>query len=252
MILLMLMFTLLTSGCASMMKSDFMQPTSSSNFRDRVYVRDGGKLFFSGERKDKSKSCFPPSDKPICTGDESKDSPYSRGKKLNIESYSITLHDLNGYLTDELREYVFLVASEVALQRGFTKLIVDSIYYVGSCASHPCTGFLAIDFLIFNDYEDIKLGLFYSFADHNSDIVHPYNNLYLTYKSFTEREEKFRNATINTPLNAWKSYLDSAQTARSLRKKLGVLPFSRYIIKPPYGSKKKLSTIESLYKTEEH
>lgn len=264
---ILLLMLVSTSGCSTLSKE-----TTAANFRERAKIEYNGFTFFSGERKDRSKLCFPPSEKPICDEKDSKNSYISKSK-LNIEGYTITLSDRKTYLSNETKEFAYLVAAELALQRGFEKLIVDRIYYSGGCRKsyststsgtvsgsvysgstvlnehNICVGLISIDVLIFNDYETIRAGVFYNHP-YSKDLI-PYPPLYFSSSdryALLNRDQEYWAKTRASPLEAWRTYLSADETAVALREKYGVKPFLEYKINQPLEHKP--STLESLKRTD--
>lgn len=153
---------------------------------------------------------------------------FSSTKKLNINSYTITMND-GGVATSRenqlAQDMLILVAAEVAKQQRFDKIIVNKIKISSHCGSVPtstttgtysdstfssnttyssytsCGRSGAINILAFNDYQEIKDGVFVS-EDKLVKWVKPY------YPLYNSRRAELGNAAKIDYSPPWKSYYD--------------------------------------------
>lgn len=246
-------------GCALPGEYDF---TDERNFRDRIVdIRAQPYSFFSGARKDKDKSCFPPSGKPLC-GDRYNWHTYEAIEPLKIESYAIQVKDSSPLLLPDVNELIHLIGAELTLQRKFTHFIVTRTNYVGSCHDSYsaqtigstqgdmyigatsllkdtfCSGIAAIEILIFDDYEKIKSGVFYQSKYSTNMDVGIYADLYLDMGEKINLKNKLSPSNLDVPLNAWKQYYEASAIASALRSKYKVSPKIDYQITSPQAPKK--------------
>lgn len=254
-------------GCSALSKK-----TSSANFRDRAKIELQGTAFYQGKRRDGRENCFPPAVYPVCGEMASKDE-YSPIEKLDMEGFRISISDDSGIFDSSVYELMLIIAGELATQRGFSKFIVDEVYYKSGCRTSydantigsrtnygfrstttlsersTCSGYLSIGLLIFKRYEQIEAGVFH-FDRYSPEVLQPYYSLYYTNRDrlkLMKEDPDYWQLTLRSPVQAWKSYYDAIETSSQLREKHRVEPYSNYQVVLP--TKSAPSLIESLKRT---
>ena len=245
---------ILLSGCIHF-------PTSSSNFRNRVFIWEEHEEFFHSVENEKlepldAKEKF----KPIDAGDYRIRTPdghykldlhkahYPPGAKegfepLDAKDYRINIHDdYNKLDLHKAYEWSVLVAAELAVQLGFKKFIIynkssdtssnncypnELINNSGGIVSVEvnCLGSFETHVLIFNDYSDIKNGGVWF---KNKDSV-------LLTMPTIDRNGNIRTVEpfaviYGSPTAPWSSYYEAEETAQSLREKYRLGPKNDYQI----------------------
>lgn len=243
------------SGCASTLTKE----TDASNLKDRLSaISLLPFVFFNAKNESKKPGCFPPSTKPIC--EEAPDQTYRPTKQLKMEEISFSISHRNGsFAHSAVKELGYLVAAEVALQRGHSKFIINRMGQVSACIDHvyadtegravgnnysstttfsegsTCVGSLTMNALIFDDYDDVKLGVFYRPSSDAASPVKLLRSLYFTSYEFAGMSRDQMNYNRDNPREAWKAYHDAAQLAEALRQKYNTAPKTDYEIKLEVG-----------------
>lgn len=250
-----------------------LEPTTASNFRSKIKFEESSSTFSSGSRKDKSKRCFPPADSPICEQRFRDPAIYEKGNPLNIKGFTLSTSDRSPSIPESTEELAHLAIAEFTLQLGFKYFIAYSIFTTGSCRTTystsssgsvvgnmyigssrlnetpSCLGTLNIRFIVFNDYEDIKSGVFENAEDATGAFPFGWlydSNLFTGHLSIEDRVKY-----IKTPARPWKSYFIASETAEAIRSKHKVKPFSSYKYDPPTVYDNEPSTIDKLRKYQE-
>jgi len=240
---------LMFAGCAS---------TRDTGKLDGFSIKKDAVTYYSGKYVGKEKDCFPPITKPICKSNPA----YEIDKKLEMERFTIELSSKDSSKVSEDRLY--LVASELALQEGYTMFTVlggnnfstcssvgvtaktygtytpDSIgggTYVGSTSvsrSSTCLFSKTINVLYFRHKTDLANGVLLEAPFWNNKEIHPEETLYLGTTpgvSYTKHNYVGGKAFYYTKENAWKTHYDAAGLSNELLRKfklttLGTIHFT--------------------------
>lgn len=201
------------------------------------------------------KNCFPPISSPECVPPAKDVVIYKELKQLQMEEYSLSLPSGDFFSQGRIKDMLYLAASELAIQRGFSMFTVtwdmqismcrnygsdvstsgtvnrigNQGYYSGNTTVTPrniCGGSHTIRVLMFNEKEQLAEGVFVrSNSGHNRDF-RPKRELYystmpgIRYEDFNRMPEP--GVLISTPPNAWKVHYDAKGLATDLKAKYKV------------------------------
>lgn len=244
-----MLLSLIFSGCAI-----FYPRVDSSNFRDRVKIAESSNEFYSGVQKPRTvelltlgstkksySDCVPPFPNNLCN--------YTPLKKLEMKSYKLTLEDNYNQMDKDLSlDMAYLTASELAIQLGYSKFIVEDTNFRNYCGSSQtaettgvisggiysgstsivnhihCVGSLEVKVVVFNDYSDVKTGVFFIDRDSNNQYIQPYLGLYRAQKPNLLNDAVLKGV-------AWESYYDAKEFSEKLISKYQVGSKGDYKIK---------------------
>lgn len=196
--------------------------------------------------------CFPPITNVECFPLKNGEVIYEDKKKLEMEAFSISLAFRDFFDQSRIKDLLFLAASELALQRGFSMFTVitkidvsvckkygfnantngsayrigDQDYYSGTTTITPrdtCTSSESITVLMFNDKTLLADGIFTRANSGPTQWLQPETRLYfgtmpgLRYEDFNR--QPFIDSRVSTPINAWKIHYDARGLATDLRAK---------------------------------
>lgn len=208
-------------------------------------------------------NCFPPISSPECWPPEKDATIYKEVRSLEMEEFSFTLPSGDFFAQARIKDMLYLAASDLAIQRGFSMFTViwdmqislcrnygsdvsttgsvsrigDQGYYSGTTTVTPrnvCSGSHTIKVLMFNDKEPLGLGVFERSNSGQNQNFRPKRELYfgtmpgLRYEDFNRMPEP--GVLITTPPNAWKVHYDASGLSSDLRSKykigeIGPVPF---------------------------
>ncbi len=251
----------LAVGCATPQLSEKIQiayaPMTSNNFRSKIETPVvERKKFYNARLIDSTKranECFPAPNKPLCSKFPGI-LKYGAPTQIDAESLSFGFQDGNHYFPGTTQELTYLVAAELTIQRGFKFFLIESIYYDTSCRNNysaTTTGFISnnnyfgnttlnntpsclstgdLRILMFDNYDDIKKGVFIDVTDPNGNIRYePHFLLYrnLDFGGDTQSTLAFRH----TPTESWKSFFDANDLFKKVSEKYNLQGPNVYDIK---------------------
>jgi hypothetical protein len=270
--LLLSFFSFITTGCVhgSLISP---QETTTLNFREKIKIKAITNKLSKGSRIDRMKNCFPPATNRVC-GYKVKD-VYKIDEPLNMEVFDIHLDltdDLNRIKSNEL---MYLTAAELSIQRGFDYLIIYNNWESTDCIPHStsvtrkghynnitgeyfdnaeikdnsdCVVAGGFTVLLFNEYRDVKNGVFYK--NEYSDKILPLDGLYLSNDEIMQKIIDGNKYAMTMPPDAWKNFYSAKELASELAKKYRTSLFTSYKIERVSFPNKSL--LDSLKKGEEH
>lgn len=238
-----LLVLMLVTGCASGPKGGFW---------GELDAKKSDKSFHFARYVGSEKSCFPPITNVECLPKKKGEVVYEETQKLEMESFSISLPSRDFFAQSRIKDMLFLAASELALQRGFSMFTVtwemqlsmcrnygsdvstsgtvnrigNQGFYSGTTTVTPrdiCGGSQTIVVLMFNDKSLLAQGVFVRSNSGSFRVLRPMDDLYfgtmpgLRYEDFNRMPEP--GVLIRTPSNAWKIHYDAKGLASDLRAK---------------------------------
>ena len=244
-IFLLVIFALM-AGCSTAPKGGFW---------DKLEAEKSDETFHLVRYVGAQANCFPPISNPECVPPTKDAVIYEEIKQLQMEEFSLSLPSGDFFSQGRIKDMLYLAASDLALQRGFSMFTLtwdmqislcrnygsdvstngtvnrlgNQGYYSGTTTVTPrniCGGSHTIRVLMFNDKEPLAAGVFVrSNSGHNRNL-RPKRNLYfgsmpgLRYEDFNRMPEP--GVLISTPSNAWKVHYDAKGLATDLRAKYKV------------------------------
>ncbi len=238
-----LLALILVTGCAA---------TPKGGFWGELNARKTDRSFHLARYVGSEKGCFPPITNVACLPKKKDEILYEEIQKLEMESFSISLPSRDFFAQGRIKDMLFLAASELAIQRGFSMFTVtwdmqismcrnygsdvstsgtmnrigNQGFYSGTTTVTPrdiCGGSQTIDVLMFNDKASLADGVFVRSNSGPIRTLRPYDSLYfgtmpgLRYEDFNRMPEP--GVLISTPSNAWKIHYDAKGLAADLRAK---------------------------------
>ena len=249
-----LLVLMLVTGCATGPKGGFW---------GELDAKKSDKSFHFARYVGSEKSCFPPITNVACLPKQKDEILYEETQKLEMESFSLSLPSRDFFAQGRIKDMLFLAASDLAIQRGFSMFTVtwemqlsmcrnygsdvstsgsinrigNQGFYSGTTTVTPrdiCGGSQTIDVLMFNDKALLAQGVFVRSNSGPIRTLRPSEDLYfgtmpgLRYEDFNRMPEP--GVLIRTPSNAWKTHYEAKGLAADLRAKYklgetGVIPF---------------------------
>lgn len=241
--LLLLLTSALIAGCTTAPKGGFW---------GELEAEKSDKSFHLVRYVGTQKNCFPPISSPECVPPAKDVVIYKEVKQLQMEEFSLTLPSGDFFSQGRIKDMLYLAASDLAIQRGFSMFTViwdmqismcrnygsdvstsgtvnrigNQGYYSGTTTVTPrdiCGGSHTIRVLMFNDKDQLAEGVFERSNSGQNRNFRPKRELYygsmpgLRYGDFNEMPEP--GVLISTPPNAWKVHYDAKGLARDLRAK---------------------------------
>ena len=234
---------------------------ASTSYRSEVSVTKKDVAFYSAKYVGTLSNCFPPIDRPICKPSSANDILYKPIAKLQMEEFQIALS--NASLGSSYKDFVYLTAADIAIQRGFKFFTVtdqdenggcisnytansygtvDNGVYTGTTSITPnpvCAAATSITIIAFNRKEELAAGVFEKF---NSGYIatvlkniSPNISLYYgTTPGLNPKMDSFGDAsfhnTYHIVINAWKNFYDAKGLSTDLRAKYHITDSSPYMI----------------------
>lgn len=246
-------------GCATPDIRD--QPVTSENYRQKISINKVDTSFFLAKYVGTEKNCFPPITNRDCS-ERGKLPVYKPVEELSIEEFSLRFSH-GDLASSKAKEYLFLSAADIALQRGYEYFTIMREYdqstcgtfltastvgsvsgrvYTGSTTVHEgahCSSSRTIFVLAFNDRDILSKGIFERVNAWKVPVLRPVDSLYfgsmtgLDKARFVSYEtDKFSNVSssffVTTPNNAWKSVYSAQGMSNDLRAKLDVTDRTAY------------------------
>jgi hypothetical protein len=241
-------------GCASSTaRTERVDQLTPDNYRQVIEITKRDKEFVSATYIGPQSACFPPIQNPICAPLVRGEPIYRANGKVNVEEFSIKASMATVFRDEQTKELMYLVASDLAVQRGFTHLTVLEEARVSGCTSYDsisthgtltgdtyrgsttvrnnpiCRGIFTIDVLLFSDNSTFAEGVFYwnKFGSPQmAPTLLPEQRLYFgtsygldsRYYSDINKDGVF----TSTPYEAWKVRYDASGLSEALREKYGV------------------------------
>lgn len=242
------------AGCAAAPKGEFWGELNAKKSDETFYL-----VRYVGTQK----NCFPPISNPECAPPAKDSALYEEIKQLQMEEFSLSLPSRDLFSQERIKDMLYLAASDLAMQRGFSMFTVtwdlqtsmcrnygsdvstsgtlnrigDQGIYSGTTTVTPrniCGGSHTIRVLMFNDKAQLAEGVFERSNSGSRRDIRPKRDLY--YGTMPGlRSEDFNRAPepgvlISTPSNAWRIHYDAKGLAADLREKhkvgdTGPIPF---------------------------
>jgi hypothetical protein len=233
----------LVTGCAT-----------SGGFWAGVTAKRDDKNYYLGRYVGTEKGCFPPITNRRCDELKRNEVIYEADRQLEIESFSISSYSDGFFAQSRAKDKVYLAASELALQRGFSMFTVITNYEDFICTSgrlesittgeispgiggsgtsfsasttaesiKKCGGSIGISVLFFKDKSDLAKGILYMAKHGSEQWLVPETSLYFgTIPNLRASEYNYSQlagARTTTENNAWKTHFDAKGLSADLRKK---------------------------------
>lgn len=251
------------TGCATVTDVG-KQPLDNSNYKDKAQIEKKDISIYLADYVGTEENCFPKIDGRRCYKNVNGSSPYRVTKELMMEVFEVRL-DNNGFENLRVKDFAFLIASDVAIERSFkyftltrttettgcstsyqanTNGYIAGDSYYGSTVLSEQQGCVAknyYEFLLLNDPIDLGKGVFKKV---NSGVwaglgMVPFESLYFStmqghkYADFNPTStiqvgSSTARTHVYTPSNAWKSIYDAKGMSLDLRAKYGVTDKNPY------------------------
>ncbi len=112
-------------------------------------------------------------------------------------------------------------------------------------------GFYEIGVLMFDDYKDVKQGIFATHPSSPNKRVLPFRELYRDMRDISEMEDKvLQKLYFETPLQAWKKYYNAKELSEGLLSHYKVNPNKEYKFEVNIPLQKKKTLLENYQKME--
>jgi hypothetical protein len=243
------LLTVVLGGCAS------------TSYKTEVSVTKKDVTFYSAKYIGEQPNCFPPIDRPVCTPSSKNDVLYEPIAKLEMEEFQITLGNVG--IGSSYKDFIYLTAADIAIQRGFKYFTVTSQSESGGCISNYtansygtvsngsyvgttsispnpiCAAATTISIIAFNRKVDLAAGVFEEFnSGYLASILKNISpNISLYYgtspglkPTFDTTSDTSGHNTYRTFENAWKNFYDANGLSKDLRTKYHISDSSPYTI----------------------
>jgi hypothetical protein len=249
----------LLAGCTSAPKGGFWGELKAEKSDETFHL-----VRYVGPQR----SCFPPIANPECVPPTKEVIIYEELRKVEMEEFSLSLPSRDFFSQGRIKDMLYLAASELSIQRGFSMFTVTwdmqismcrnygsdastsgtvsriggQSFYSGTTTVTPrdiCGGSHTIRVLMFNDKALLAEGIFERSNSGPIQSLRPKRDLYfgtmpgLRYSDFTRVPEP--GVLIVTPPDAWKTHYDAKGLAVDLRAKYqlgdtGPIPFRDMLV----------------------
>lgn len=248
------------AGCAATPKGGFWSELKVEKYDETFHL-----VRYVGSERD----CFPPMTNRECVPPAKDVVIYEELSKLEMEEFSLSLPNRDFFSQGRVKDMLYLAASELALQRGFSMFTVtwdlqifrcrnygadvttsgtvnrigNQGFYSGSTTVTPrdiCSGSHLIKVLMFNDKTLMAQGIFERSNSGPIRTLRPKRSLYfgtmpgLRFEDFNKSSEP--GVLSSTPFDAWKAHYDAKGLAADLRAKYqvpadsGPIPFRDMLV----------------------
>lgn len=127
------------SGCQSA-SSYVPELLTKSNFKRAVYIVKDDLTFHHAVYEGPELNCFPPIQNRECRVGGTEVGSYKETDGVRVENFWINVSTKIPLLTDESKEFLYLVASELTIQRGFKYFTLASIRNFDECDQSVVAG----------------------------------------------------------------------------------------------------------------
>lgn len=229
-------------------------PTTSANLFSRLTIKKADVSFYNATYTGSEWNCFPPPGQRIVSNPDNRDI-YKITQEIRMEMFEIQVIDRSYTQSVQVKELAHLVASELALQRKFSKFTVTRILDISSSSSYytidtygtsygntyqgnsylnqntSVSSLHTFTILFYDEQEPIDRGIFIKY---NSGFlkrlnIQPYRYLYrgTTPIDAQELPQKMNNTPgtymfETIPTNAWKVHFEAAALSDALKAKYGM------------------------------
>jgi hypothetical protein len=247
------------AGCAAAPKGGFWGELKAEKSDETFHL-----VRYVGAQK----NCFPPIANAECVPPTKDAVLYDEIRKVEMEEFSLSLPTRDFFSQAGIKDMLYLAASELSLQRGFSMFTVTWDMEISMCRNYGsdvstsgtvnriggqgfysgkttvtprdiCGGSHTIKVLMFNDKALLAEGIFERSNSGPIQSLRPKSDLYfgtmpgLRYGDFNSAPEP--GVLIRTPRDAWKTHFDAKGLAADLRVKYklgdtGVVPFRDMLV----------------------
>jgi hypothetical protein len=257
--LMMLCIPFLTFGILSACATKSLSTSlNASNFRSRLEIIRPDVTFYSAQYIGPSTNkCFPPITNKICRNIPDVKVIYGNVKKLGMEEFEIRFSANNMPYNDELTDDLkYLVAADLALQRGYPLLVPKSnAKFIACTKSYSTTTYGTVNnfsgsfegstylnedlhcsqsrsgrFIFLRDPKKLKAGVFYDYGSETPTNIKPVKelyygttpNIYIEDVYSVSASETEGHTSGNTTPDLWKKVYSAAGLSRDLRDKYSI------------------------------
>lgn len=221
---------------------------------DGLKVSKDDATFFTGKYVGSQTDCFPPLEKRQCMPLKGEAAQYEVEQKVQMEAFSLSLMAPDFFAFKKTKDMLFLAASDLAIQRGFSMFTVtteidtstcrsgveastsgtfssngDQAYYSGTTTVRPtdkCLFSQSIRVLMFNDKGPLAKGVLKKANSGSAQWLYPETSLYLgTIPNLKRSDFNYQpdaTSLVRTPENAWKIHYDAKGLSSDLRAKYAI------------------------------
>lgn len=236
---------LMLTGCAT---------TAPGGIWGELRATKNDATFYTGKYVGSQKDCFPPLEQRQCIPLKGEAAQYEAEQKLQMEEFNLSLMSPDFFAGKRIKDMLFLAASDIAIQRGFSIFTVtqeidvtacrsgvearttgslssigDQAYYSGTTTVRPtdkCLFSQSIAVLMFNDKAPLAKGVLKKANSGNAQWLYPETSLYLgTIPNLKRSEFNYQPnpaSRVRTPENAWKIHYEAKGLSADLRAKYAV------------------------------